>query len=104
GRGPGREGARRDARGPGRHGRTGEAGDGRHARSARSMSAAATRVPAGAREWLACVACGATYDVDALRYSCTCGGLLSVERPPGWAASVGPAQFDARLGSRADVD
>ena len=68
------------------------------------MSAAATEVPAGAREWLACVACGATYDVDALRYSCTCGGLLSVERPPGWASSVGPAQFDARLGSRADVD
>jgi threonine synthase len=68
------------------------------------MSAAATRVPANAREWLACLACAATYDVDAVRYSCTCGGLLSVERPPGWAARIGPAQFDARLGSRADVD
>ena len=65
------------------------------------MSTPAAKAPAGAREWLACVACGATYDVDALRYSCTCGGLLSVERPAGWASKVGPAQFDARLGSRA---
>jgi threonine synthase len=68
------------------------------------MSTPAAKAPAGAREWLICVACRATYDVDALRYSCTCGGLLSVERPAGWAAEVGPAQFDARLGSRADVD
>jgi threonine synthase len=60
--------------------------------------------PAAAREWLACVACGATYDVDEVRYACACGGLLSVERPPGWAARLGPALFDARLGSRADVD
>jgi threonine synthase len=68
------------------------------------MSMPAAKVPAGAREWLECVACGATYDVDALRYSCTCGGLLSVERPPGWAARIGPALFDSRLASRADVD
>jgi len=59
---------------------------------------------APAREWLACLACDATFGVDDLRYSCTCGGLLSVERPAGWAAGLSPARFDARLGSRADVD
>ena len=68
------------------------------------MSTTAAKAPADAREWLACLACGTTYDVDALRYSCTCGGLLSVERPAGWATRLGPALFDARLGSRADVD
>ena len=68
------------------------------------MSMPAANVPAGAREWLECVACAATYDVDALRYSCTCGGLLSVERPAGWAARIGPRLFDSRLASRADVD
>ncbi|HEV7502540.1 MAG TPA: threonine synthase, partial [Vicinamibacteria bacterium] len=68
------------------------------------MSAAAVGAPAGAREWLACVACAATYGVDDLRYSCVCGGLLSVERPAGWAARLGPAVFDGRLGSRVDVD
>ena len=68
------------------------------------MSASALGVPAGAREWLACVGCGATYAVDELRYSCSCGGLLSVERPAGWAGRLSPALFDARLSSRADVD
>ena len=67
------------------------------------MSSPSTH-PATAREWLACVACGATYDVDEVRYACACGGLLAVERPPGWAARLGPGLFDARLGSRADVD
>jgi threonine synthase len=62
------------------------------------------QAPAGAREWLACVGCGATYDVDEVRYACACGGLLSVERPAGWAERLGPALFDSRLGSRADVD
>jgi len=33
-----------------------------------------------AREWLACVACGATYDVDDVRYACACGGLLSTHQ------------------------
>ena len=36
------------------------------------------RDAAPAREWLACLSCGATFGVDDLRYSCTCGGLLSV--------------------------
>jgi threonine synthase len=61
-------------------------------------------VPADAREWLACIACRATYGVDEVRYACTCGGLLSVERPEGWAQRLRPALFDSRLGSRADVD
>ena len=68
------------------------------------MSTVPAGSPAGAREWLACVVCGATYGVDELRYSCTCGGLLSVERPAGWGARLGPALFDGRLGSRADID
>jgi threonine synthase len=68
------------------------------------VSAAAVGAPAGAREWLACVACAATYGVDDLRYACVCGGLLSVERPAGWAARLGPALFDGRLGARADLD
>jgi threonine synthase len=68
------------------------------------MSAPPAKAPAEAREWLACVGCGATYGVDEVRYACTCGALLSVERPAGWAQRLGPALFDARLGSRADVD
>jgi len=68
------------------------------------VTSPAARAASTAREWLACVACGATYDVDEVRYACACGGLLSVERPPGWAARLGPALFDARLASRADVD
>jgi threonine synthase len=68
------------------------------------LSAAVVGAAAGAREWLACIACGATYDVDELRYTCGCGGLLSVERPAGWASRLSPSVFDARLGSRVDVD
>jgi threonine synthase len=68
------------------------------------VSVPALPIPAGAREWLACIACGATYAIDEVRYACACGGLLSVERPAGWAARLGPALFDARLPSRADVD
>ena len=68
------------------------------------MTTPAVKEPAGAREWLVCVACGATYGVDEVRYACTCGGLLSVDRPAGWAARLRPALFDSRLASRADVD
>ena len=31
-------------------------------------------------EWLACVTCKRRYDVTEIRYTCACGGLLSVER------------------------
>jgi len=68
------------------------------------MSAPLPGAPAGAREWLACITCGSTYAVDEVRTACACRGLLSVERPAGWASRVGPAVFDARLASRADVD
>src|SRR5207245_10219780 len=104
GRGRGSGGAGSDARGAGRHGGTHRAGGGGHARGARAVTSPAARAASTAREWLACVACGATYDVDEVRYACACAGLLSVERPPGWAARLGPALFDARLASRADVD
>jgi threonine synthase len=68
------------------------------------MTTPAVQEPAGAREWLACLACRATYGVDEVRYACACGGLLSVDRPAGWAARLRPALFDSRLSSRADVD
>jgi threonine synthase len=68
------------------------------------MSMPVASAPAGVREWLACVGCGATYAIDEVRYACTCGGLLSVERPAAWAAGLTPGLFDSRLGSRADVD
>ncbi len=31
-------------------------------------------------EWLACISCNHRYDVSKVRYTCECGGLLSVER------------------------
>ena len=68
------------------------------------MSAPAVPAPEGAREWLACVACGAGYAIDDVRHACACLGLLSVERPKGWAARLGPALFDGRIAGRADVD
>ncbi|HUG52524.1 MAG TPA: threonine synthase [Vicinamibacteria bacterium] len=68
------------------------------------MTGGARGAPGDAREWLACITCGATYGVDEVRTACACGGLLSVERPEGWASRVGPGVFDSRLGSRADVD
>jgi threonine synthase len=68
------------------------------------MTTPAVTEPAGAREWLLCLACRATYGVDEVRYACACGGLLSVDRPAGWAARLRPALFDSRLASRADVD
>ncbi|HSP15150.1 MAG TPA: threonine synthase [Thermoanaerobaculia bacterium] len=33
-----------------------------------------------ASEWLACISCGKRFDVTEIRYTCDCGGLLSVER------------------------
>jgi threonine synthase len=55
-------------------------------------------------EWLQCVDCPSRYPIDAIRYTCECGGLLSLERPAGWFSKLGPAHFDARLPSREIVD
>jgi threonine synthase len=54
--------------------------------------------------WLQCIGCAQRFDIDEIRYTCDCGNLLSVERPAGWAASIGPMAFDARLGSRDPAD
>jgi threonine synthase len=53
------------------------------------------------KEWLACIACDETYATDAIRYTCDCGNLLTVERD---AIAVGRDVFDARRSSRATVD
>lgn len=56
-------------------------------------------------EWLECIACHQRYDALKVHYDCAkCGGLLSVERTPGWSTKLGPALFDSRLGKRSDVD
>ncbi len=36
--------------------------------------------PRASVEWLACITCGRRFDIDEIRYTCDCGGLLSVER------------------------
>jgi len=57
-----------------------------------------------AGERLQCLACAATYEVMDPRIDCGCGGLLSVERPDGFARALDVRTFDGRLGRRADVD
>ncbi len=54
--------------------------------------------------WLECIRCQSQFPLDEIRYECHCGGLLSLTRPKGWAASLSPAKFDARASSREDVD
>jgi threonine synthase len=54
--------------------------------------------------YLSCIACSRRHDLLQDRQTCDCGGLLSVEREPGWAAGLGPAFFDARLASRLLLD
>ncbi len=49
------------------------------------------------REWLECVACARRFDLDDLRYTCDCGGLLAVERP---SLGLDRATVDARRCSR----
>lgn len=57
------------------------------------------------REWLECVGCRRHYPLLEIRYDCeSCGGLLSVERTEGWAQNLSTSLFDARLGSRAEID
>lgn len=34
----------------------------------------------GVKTWLECIACGNNYDLDKIRYTCDCGGVLDVKR------------------------
>jgi threonine synthase len=52
-------------------------------------------------QWLQCVGCGHRYDINAVRYTCDCGNLLSVERD---AVTVDRSVFDARRVSRNPID
>jgi threonine synthase len=62
------------------------------------------------KEWLACASCGKQFAITDVRYTCDCGGLLSVERD--WPAVI-PSRsegsdtrklFDSRRASRAPID
>jgi threonine synthase len=52
-------------------------------------------------ERLQCITCNRQYDTNAIRYTCDCGGLLSVERD---ARDIDRSIFDARRGARAPFD
>ena len=52
-------------------------------------------------EWLRCIRCGKEFDAGAIRYTCDCEGLLSVERD---APSVGPSVFDSRRDRATGID
>jgi threonine synthase len=54
--------------------------------------------------WLECEACRARHPPERTSPACHCGGLLSVERPEGWARELSPRTFDARLASREPLD
>jgi threonine synthase len=53
------------------------------------------------KEWLGCIACGRRYPATEVRYTCDCGGLLSVERE---AVPGDIHLFDSRLGARDRVN
>jgi len=53
--------------------------------------------------WLECVTCARRYDVGEVRYTCDCGGLLSVEREAGGTPALREV-FDERRNSRAPID
>ena len=58
-----------------------------------------------ATEWLECITCHERFDVLEIIYDCPrCGGLVSLERPPGALATISTSTFDDRLRSRKDVD
>ncbi|HEY2092324.1 MAG TPA: threonine synthase [Thermoanaerobaculia bacterium] len=52
-------------------------------------------------EWLQCVTCEKRYPIDEIRYTCDCGGLLSVDRV---APAILPADFDSRRSGRKTID
>jgi threonine synthase len=51
-------------------------------------------------EWLECINCAERYDPLEIRYTCNCGGLLSVERD----TIMDRDSFDDRRSSRAPID
>jgi threonine synthase len=51
-----------------------------------------------------CIACQQHYDLNEVRYSCDCGGLLAIERPSHLLKNLQSSLFDHRLTSRADWD
>lgn len=51
-------------------------------------------------QWLQCIVCGRKYDELEIRYTCDCGGLLSIERDTINDRNA----FDDRLTSRAPID
>ena len=52
--------------------------------------------------WLKCIACGAEYPPQEIRYTCQCGGLLDVEHDlAALRGQVSRELFDGRLGERA---
>jgi threonine synthase len=55
-------------------------------------------------EWLQCIGCSARYPIQEIRYTCDCGNLLAVERPPEALAALHPSLFDARPSQRAPID
>jgi len=52
-------------------------------------------------EWLGCIECDRQYAATAVRYTCDCGNLLSVERD---ALTIDRSVFDARRAGRAPID
>ncbi|HEV8632409.1 MAG TPA: threonine synthase [Thermoanaerobaculia bacterium] len=61
----------------------------------------AKAVTGAASEWLHCPACGRRYSIADVRYTCDCGGLLSVERGP---LALERATLDARRCARTPAD
>ena len=57
-------------------------------------------------EWLSCITCKRRYEIDEVRYTCDCGGLLSVERDPiqGQAGLPLLKLFEERRASRKAID
>ena len=55
-------------------------------------------------EQLVCIECGASYDIDKVRYRCECHGLLEVQRPIEHLKGLSTDLFDQRKMSEKDVD
>ncbi|NRA47359.1 MAG: hypothetical protein HRU09_20610 [Oligoflexales bacterium] len=55
-------------------------------------------------EFLSCISCGKTYDIDQVIFKCTCGGLLAVERPLAELKKLSTNLFDQRLASKKKFD
>jgi threonine synthase len=52
-------------------------------------------------EWLTCITCNRRYDISEIRYTCECGGLLSVERDQ---LPRDTSLFERRRASRKTID